>query len=247
VLRRSERWIIFFAALALAAATARLGWWQLDRAAQKRGLQQALDSRRNLPPLDASGLARSAAQLEGQLHRPVRLSGRWADRHTVALDNRALGGRAGFIVLTPLLLADGDAVVVQRGWLPRDPSERTKFTLPAVPAGEVAVHGRIAAAPSRLYEFESAASGVLRQNLVLADFARETGLKLLPLTILQSAAADDASDVLQRNWPAPAVDLHKHHGYALQWFGLSLLTVILYLWFQIISPRLRRSGHEQRA
>lgn len=245
-MKRLERWIVLLAALALAAATARLGWWQLDRAAQKRSLQQALDNRRSLPPLDAAGLARSAGQLDEQLHRQVRLSGRWSDRHTVALDNRAHGGRAGFIVLTPLLLAGDEAVVVQRGWLPRDPHDRTRFATPLLPAGEVAVHGRIAAEPSRLYEFEAAATGVLRQNLVLADFARETGLKLLPLTIQQLAAPGDAADELERDWPAPALDLHKNLGYALQWFGLSLLTVILYLWFQIISPRLRERRHEPR-
>jgi surfeit locus 1 family protein len=244
--KRFERWIVFFAALALAAATARLGLWQLDRAAQKRHLQQALDSRRSLAPLDAAGLARSAAGVGEQLHRAVSLPGRWSDRHTVALDNRALKGRAGFIVLTPLLLADGTAVVVQRGWLPRDPRDRLKVTLPALPDDEVVVTGRIAAEPSRLYEFEPAASGVLRQNLPLEDFARETGLRLLPLTILQQAGAGDVSDSLQRDWPAPALDLHKHHGYALQWFGLSALTVILYLWFQILSPHLRKRRHEPR-
>lgn len=46
------------------------------------------------------------------------------------------------------------------------------------------------------------------------------------------------TDGLQRDWPQPAADVHKHYGYAFQWFALSALTLILYVWFQIIRPRL---------
>lgn len=239
LMKRMESAVVLLAALALALATARLGWWQLDRAQQKRALQQSLDERRAWPPLDAAGLARSDAEVEATLHRPVALSGRWLDAHTVALDNRPLHGRAGFIVLTPLLLADGTALLVQRGWLPRDAQDRSRVRPPPLPAGEVMVSGHIAPEPSRLYEFEASASGVLRQNLQLADFARETRLTLRPFTVLQTApgAPDDG---LLRDWPAPAVDVHKHYGYALQWFGLSLLTVVLYLWFRVLAPRLRK-------
>jgi hypothetical protein len=44
------------------------------------------------------------------------------------------------------------------------------------------------------------------------------------------------ADGLLRNWPQVASGVHKHHGYAFQWFGLCALIVILYVWFQIISP-----------
>jgi surfeit locus 1 family protein len=47
--------------------------------------------------------------------------------------------------------------------------------------------------------------------------------------------------VLLRDWPKPATDVHKHYGYAFQWFALSALTVILYVWFQVLRPRRRRS------
>ena len=46
-----------------------------------------------------------------------------------------------------------------------------------------------------------------------------------------------------RDWPAPATDVHKHHGYAFQWFGLSTLFTLLYVWFQIIAPRRRARAH----
>ena len=61
-------------------------------------------------------------------------------------------------------------------------------------------------------------------------------LAMLPLSALQIGTADDG---LLRDWPQPATDVHKHYGYAFQWFGLSALFALLYVWFQIIAPRRR--------
>jgi surfeit locus 1 family protein len=46
---------------------------------------------------------------------------------------------------------------------------------------------------------------------------------------------------LLRQWPTSFPDVHKHYGYAFQWFGLTALVVVLYVWFQIIAPRRRRN------
>lgn len=253
-----RRWILLLAALALMLSTARLGWWQLDRAAQKTALQRTLDSRRSLPPLAADELARDATALDAQLHRSVRLKGRWHDEATVALENRQMNGRPGFFIVTPLVLADGRAVLVQRGWLPRDFQDRTKVSPPPLPTGEVELMGRVALAPSRLYDFDGAASAPpsrVRQNLDLGAFARETRLPLLPLSVLQTVGDHDTAGVrspevpgvtLLRDWPAPAVDVAKHHGYAFQWFALCTLTLILTCWFQFVAPRRRARAHDER-
>jgi surfeit locus 1 family protein len=233
--------VVLVAAIALAALTARLGIWQLDRAAQKTALQRSLDERRARPPLPAAELAREAAQAAAQHHRLVTLQGRWLPAATVYLDNRQMNGRPGFFVITPLQLADGSAVVVQRGWLPRDPVDRTRIAAPVTPTGEVVIAGRIAPPPGRLYEFEADASGPIRQNLDLDGYARETGVALRPLSLVQEADAAHASDGLLREWSRPAADVHKHYGYAFQWFALSALTCGLYAWFQLIRPRRRQS------
>ena len=232
--------IVLLAAIGMAALTARLGWWQLDRAAQKTEIQRTLAQRQQLPPLAAEDLARHESVAQTQAQRSVQLRGRWSNVHTVYLDNRQMGGRPGFFVLTPLLLNDGSAVLVQRGWQPRDFQDRSKLQAPTADDAEVTVVGRIAMGPSRLFQFENAASGVIRQNLELAAFATETRLRLRPLTLLQlQAAVGGSPDALQRDWPQPAADVHKHYGYAFQWFALSALTIALYVWFQFIAPRRR--------
>jgi surfeit locus 1 family protein len=239
---RARRTVVALAAVLGALLTARLGWWQLDRAAQKEALQQAVDANAALPPLSAQALAHSAAEAAGQLHRRVAVQGRWLADRTVFLDNRQMDGRPGFFVLTPLALDDGSAVLVQRGWVPRDQLERTRLPDIPTPAQPVAFTARIEGPPARLFEFtpQAAEVGVIRQNLDLDAFAHETHLPLRPLTLLQlDDAAAAAADGLRRHWPLPAVDVHKHYGYAVQWFSLAALITGLYVWFQLLRPRRR--------
>jgi surfeit locus 1 family protein len=229
--------VVTLAALALGGLTARLGVWQLERASQKLALQRAVDERALLPALPAPQLAHDAAEAAAQHHRRVRLEGRWLAERTVWLENRPMDGRTGFYVVTPLQLPDGRAVLVQRGWQPRDLRDRTLRPPLVTPPGMVTVRGRIAPPPGRLYEFDAAASGPIRQNLDLNAFARETGLDLAPLSVLQTEGAPD--DGLRRDWPAPALDVHRNQGYAFQWFALSALTFALYAWFQFFAARRR--------
>jgi surfeit locus 1 family protein len=228
--------LITLAAVAVALLTARLGVWQLSRAAEKNALQAATEQQAERPALDTLP---NDGQPAAWYYRRVQLKGRWSAAHTVYLDNRQMNGRPGFFVVTPLVMPDGHAVLVQRGWLPRDVNERTRIDDTPAPAGEVRIEGRIAPPPSRLFEFEGGDAGRIRQNVDVEAFGRETGLRLLPMSIVQTAPAT-AQDNLLRQWPAPATGVAKHYGYAFQWFGLSTLAVFLYAWFQFIQPRRQR-------
>ena len=253
--------LVLVAAVLCVSLAVRLGFWQLDRARQKLALQAQMQSRALLPALAQAELAHTAALAEAQHYRPVRLQGRWLADRTVHLDNRQMDARQGFFVVTPLLLAPGDAVLVQRGWRPRDFNDRSALTPLDSPGGEVVVTGRIAPPPSKLFALGGAETGAIRQNLDVAALAAEIGVGLRPLSVQQldgppgavpasSAATADpaatpaagpdvrpAGDTLLRHWPLPAVDVGKHHGYAFQWFALSALITGLYVWFQLIRPR----------
>jgi surfeit locus 1 family protein len=233
--------IVLVATLVFVALTARLGGWQLSRAAQKEALQQAFDTRAQLPPLDVASLARDEATAAQQHYRGVRLRGTWQPQATVFLDNRQMNGRPGFFIVTPLKLeGSADAVLVQRGWAPRDAADRARLPVVPTPTGTVEIAGQVVPPPGRLYDFGGAASGPIRQNLELAAFSRESGLPLRPLSVLQAGTPDAPADGLQRQWPKPAVDIQKHYGYAFQWFALCALLTGLYVWFQLIRPRIRR-------
>lgn len=234
---RGRALILLGAALLGTALTARLGWWQLDRAAQKQALQQAQDARAALPPLSAAELL--AAKPADQLQRRVLLRGHWLASHSIYLDNRPMAGRVGFYLVTPLQLSGRpEAILVQRGWVPRDAQDRERLPPVSTPAGEVQIQGRLIPAPARLYQLGSAGQGRIRQNLDSAAFAQEIRQPLLPLTVQQlGEPGAQAADGLLRDWPAPDAGLQKHYGYAFQWFALSALILGLYVWFQLIRPR----------
>jgi len=217
------------AALAVIVVTSALGNWQLRRAHEKTDR--------------AARLAALAAQTQTDLHagqadaatlvdRRVRARGRFDAARTVLLDNRPHGNgtdsRAGFLVLTPLRLADGGNVLVLRGWLPRDAQDRTRIAPFPTPDGEVTVAGTALAGVPRVYslglEPEAEAGRKIRQNIDLAAYAREINAPLVPVVLEQST---DNGDGLARDWAPADSGADRHYGYAAQWFGLAVLTVVL--------------------
>ncbi len=235
---RGRQFVALVATLIGMAVTTGMGLWQLDRAAQKESLQRALQERAVLPEVNTRELAGARDHPSALLHRRARIAGRWLAERTVFLDNRQMNGRPGFYVLTPLVLSgSGAAVVVQRGWVPRDSVDPARLPSVDTPVGDVIVAGRIAPPPSRLYDMGTAASGLIRHNLDLAAYASEIGAPVAPVSMLQESGPDDG---LLRQWPLPAVDVHKHYGYAFQWFALGALMAGFYVWYQILGPRLRQ-------
>lgn len=256
---RRRHGVVVMAALAGVAAAVSLGLWQLDRADQKKAMQRAIDERGRMAPLSTAALPPAdqppAPALE---HRRAALAGRWDTAHTVYLDNRVMDGRTGFYVVTPLQLEGRrDAILVQRGWGPRNAAQREALPPVSTATGDVRIEGRLESAVSRAYALgRDAETGPIRQNVDLAAFQAETGLRLLPLVLLQTEPdrVDGAqagqppvppADGLLRHWPPPAVDLHKHYGYAFQWFALAALILGLYVWFQVLAPY--RAGRAARA
>ncbi|QJW83596.1 SURF1 family protein [Ramlibacter terrae] len=230
-----KRWLIALAAVVGIGVTLALGTWQWGRAHQKLALQAAVAERRARRRWRTPTSCGGRRSCRPRVHTPVELRGEWLPARTVYLDNRQMGGKPGFYVVTPLRLEASDAVVlVQRGWVQRNFQQREQVPPVVSPRGTVAVRGRLAPPPAKLYAFAEEEQGVIRQNLDIARFRSETGLPLLPMSVQQLGAA---SEGLLRDWPQAASGAAKNYGYAAQWWALSGLIAILYAWFQIIVPR----------
>ena len=185
-------------ALALAAAACAagiaLGNWQTRRAEEKRAAAAELESKR------------------------MSLRGVFRPELTVLLDNKMRNHRVGYEVVTPLRLDDATYVLVDRGWFERGAKE------PAAPAGRMQIEGiALARLPHALRLGEEAKSRV-RQNLDIAEFARETGVALHPFVIEQHS---DSGDGLLRDWPRPDLGVDTNLSYALQWYSLAALALVL--------------------
>lgn len=220
------------AALGGVLITVSLGFWQLSRAADKLALQDTMDTRQQLPTLSGASLLQAPVAADRLLYRRVTLRGSWLAAHTVFLDNRQMHGKPGFFVVTPLVLEGSDtAVLVQRGWTPRNFVDRAAVPQVPTPPGVVELEGRIAPAPSKLYDFDASQAGMIRQNLDLAQFSREIGRPLAGVSVQQTGAPGEG---LVRDWPRVNLGVEKHYGYAFQWFALGGLIALLYGWFQIV-------------
>ncbi len=228
--------LTWLGAVVAVTATVRLGMWQLDRAAQKSAWVHDQAQRAQLPALTQSALARTPELAMAQWFRQITVSGTWLPQLTLFLDNQPLDGRAGFLAVTPLLIAPGDAVLVQRGWAPRDPADRTRVSPPPSAPGVVSVTARVAPLPSKRFELGDTDDGPIRQNLDAAALARQWGIELRPLSLLELQASSP-DDGWIRKWPAPVQDIGKHHGYAFQWFALAALITGLTIWYRIVRPR----------
>src|SRR5262245_12452006 len=217
---RPRAWAFGLAAAACAAGIA-LGHWQAGRAAEKRALGVELERTLRSPPLE---IGPDLVVAESLLFKHVAARGRLVDEHTVYLDNRLRGGRPGYGVVTPLRL-DGTCVLVNRGWVPAGKSRDVIPDVPA-PGGEVRVEGLALAHVAHVLELGRAAGGKVRQNLDIGSFEKETGLRLQPIVIEQHSSAPDG---LLREWPRPDAGIEKHQSYALQWYSLAGLAVVLFV------------------
>src|SRR3954469_16840107 len=157
----------------------------------------------------------AAAELE---QKRVSLTGVFRTEHSVLLDNKIRNHRVGYEIVTPLRLDDATYVLVDRGWFEPGAKE------PAAPAGGVRIEGvALARLPHALRLGEEPKSRI-RQNLEIAAFASETGLALHPFVVEQHS---DSGDGLLREWPRPDLGVDMHRSYALQWYSLAALAVVL--------------------
>lgn len=149
----TPRWLgLLAAAIALAIGMVMLGVWQLSRYEARDSINGRIDAgtagkASPLPevlgqPSGAAGQV-GPAPAETQWRR-VTVTGEYAQQYEVLARNRTVSGQVGYEVITPLILADGTAVLIDRGWIAPDPAGMTKRpTVPAPPSGQVTVVGRV--------------------------------------------------------------------------------------------------------
>ena len=241
-LRFRFRTVPFLATLVLVLLGIALGNWQTRRAAEKSALQAKLEQGMASAPITLDGSKVDPAVLE--FHRVV-VTGEFVPNWPVFLDNRPQAGRTGFILLMPFKIAGSNrAVLVARGWLPRNTAEHDRLPSYATPPGRVTIEGRAVRQMPRVMQLGTPAPlapNALVQNTAPGEVARASGLDLLPL-VLEQTGPGTAGDGLLRDWPAPGADIDRHKGYAVQWYALAAMA---FLFFVITGFRSGRRKTEQ--
>jgi surfeit locus 1 family protein len=221
------RWIPFVAALLVAAIGISLGQWQTRRAIQKDEIAAKMSARESAPSARISGEPQLADELE---YRRVVIRGEFVRDWTVYLDNRPHQGAAGFYVLTPMKIDGADMhVLIVRGWVRRDVSDRTKLPSIMTPDGPIEIEGIARKSTGHVLQLgkaEPLRPGAIVQNLDVMEFAQAAKLRVQPLIVEQLT---DTRDALVRDWPQPSTGAEKHRGYAFQWYALAATALIFFV------------------
>lgn len=158
------------------------------------------------------------------------MRGVFVEDRTVLIDNKLHLGRPGYHVVQPLRLAvsapgEREHVLVNRGWIEAGPR---RDRLPAVrtPAGELTVEGVKLPRFPRAMDAGTPESGQVWQNVSVEAFGAWSKLHLVPWVIEQHSPADDG---LVREWPRPGLGIEKHESYAVQWYALAALSLVIFV------------------
>ena len=217
-------------ALICTVGFASLGIWQVERLAWKNALVEAVETRSTAAPLDIATTDWAQFDPEANEYQRVSLSGRYQGTDTFTQAVTVYGG--GFWVMTPLQLADGRSVLVNRGFVT---SEQRAAGVPR-PEGQVLVTG--------LWRVSEPDGGFLRANdpaggrwysRDVAEIGQALGIaSIAPFFV--DADADGAA------YPVGGLTVlsfsNNHLVYALTWFGLTLLSVFALFW--LLRDRWRR-------
>ncbi len=139
----SRRWVLFaLVVVILAWGASQLGQWQFHRLDERKQDNRIVSTNLKLAPTPVDDvLSPDRAPSAQDEWRRVTIHGTWDDQHTIVLKYQTRDAGAGVDVVTPLVTADGPAVLVDRGWMPTANSGASRPTLPEVSDGEVTVTG----------------------------------------------------------------------------------------------------------
>ncbi|MFQ5611032.1 MAG: SURF1 family protein [Anaerolineae bacterium] len=228
-------WWTTLLVLAAMAVMVRLGFWQLDRLAQRRARNAEIVQQLSLPPLLLSGeaLPDAPARLKD---RRATARGRFDFSHQVALKLQNWQNRPGIHLVAPLVIDGGDkAVLVDRGWLPEAEAAAenwSKFDEP----GPVEVSGFIQLSQTLPPGREGAGVAQLKPGPQLAWYRldieaiqAQMPYELLPVYLLQSPGAGDNAALPYRLEPDFDLSEGPHLGYAIQWYLFALILAAGYV------------------
>jgi surfeit locus 1 family protein len=222
--RLRPRVIVFvIIAIALASLFIRLGFWQLDRLAERRALNAEVAARLVAPPIDIGLLPRDSASLR---FRRVQLRGTFDYANEITVTQRTRGGSPGVHLLTPLRLLRGDtAYLVNRGWV-------------YSPNGKDVDHARwresdtanVLAFALPLSETSTSAQAGMESARVMRtiNLARVRGAvpyAVPPVQLVQLGDTAPKGNIPPRLIPPPPSE-GSHKSYAVQWFSFATIALL---------------------
>jgi len=219
--------------LALVGAMIWAGVWQLNRLNERQDQNARIELRSAVLSADIADLVPADAAMtigEELQYSRVEATGTFDRGAEVLVRNRPLEGGPGRWILSPLVLDDGRAVIVNRGWIPNSLGPEQPRPDADPPAGRVTVAGFVRPTETATgLQVDDPEDGVLttvaRPNIARLD--QQTPYKLLPLFI-QMESVEPPGGALPLPLELPPLDNGPHLSYAAQWFIFTTIALVGY-------------------
>lgn len=238
------KWLLaHVAVLALAVAFVFLGLWQLSRHDERVAFNELGERRLSAEPVELSDLVESATSLESIEYRRAVVTGEYDPMNEVLIRSQVHLGTAGFHVITPLVRQSGDAVLVNRGWVPLGADE-VPVSIAPPPEGLVSVEGWVELTEERqVFGPEDPTEG--RASILSRVDVERIGRQLpMDVTAVYLVAMRDqgsgGNDLPAPVRPPDFDDQGPHLAYAIQWFGFAIVGLVGY--FYLAKRRLIEDG-----
>jgi len=208
----------------LATLFANLGLWQARRGAEKAATEQQFATAKPLLLEQAIAQKSRFAQID--------VSGHYDNKRHFLLDNQVWQGRAGVHVFTPFYTIEGTVIMVNRGWLPLSADRKTMPAIPT-PQNRTALRGilNIFPVPGRILgPADQLCDTYWPQLVTYLNSADMSAVLNTPLAewIVQLSDTEQAG-FEGRDWQPVFLTSNKHKAYAFQWYALSGISIVLWI------------------
>jgi len=214
----------------------KLGLWQYNKAKLKQEIQASYN---NSLDNDALSLPAQLNNLDEWKYKKVKIKGHYETQYQILLDNQVEDSRAGFHVLTPLKI-DGrnDYVLVNRGWVAGG-STHTEIPAITTPENTVEIVGLVWVPSKKIFTLEDKTAhkqwNKVWQHMDMERYQKSVAINVLPVVIKLDTRSNAGGFV--RNWQLPAEKIATNMGYAYQWFGFAIASILIFLYTGISKIR----------
>lgn len=220
----------------------KFGLWQYHKAQQKIVIQaaynQSLVSGSFKFPLDIRTL--TIADADYWNYKKVTVTGVYAPQYQFLLDNQVEGDRVGYHVITPLKVDHtSQYVLINRGWI-LGKDTHTELPTFSTPTGLQTITGQIWLPSKKIFTLEGSSVSALKvgqsmpavwQNMNMDKYQHSVPFTVSPMAIKMDQVTEAGGFV--RNWQVPAERITTNLGYAYQWFGFALATLLIYIYMSV--------------
>jgi len=201
-----------------------LGFWQRHRAQEKKMILQAISLQRN-----TEAISWSEGQKKPNNFQKLKVFGNVLPE-VFYLDNKFYQHQPGYNIITPVILKNNQVLLIDQGWIPRGKDRkylpRLKNEFSTVWMGQVYYPQLSKIKLGQFLDFKTGNYYVI-ETLNIKEIEKVLRRKVLPWVLRNMS---DKPSLYVRKWEAVSVSPERHQAYAVQWFVMAGIVLLILVW-----------------